>query len=387
MPRRLRALAEGPARALLDTAAGQRARQARDLLNRRKARSVRLVDYAPLPKLVLASTRIERAASPVIDAHNHLGRWLSRGRWMAPDVDALVAMMDELNVSAMVNLDGRWGDELDANLERLDRAHPGRFATFCHIDWSGAADAGFTAAAVDGLERAARQGAKGVKVWKDLGRSVRGSDGSLLLHDDPRLSPVWEAAGALDLPVLVHVGDPLAFFDPADTANERLEELLRHPSASWAGHDVHHRRLLDRFEAAIAAHRGTRFVAAHVGNLAEDLDYVDALLRRHTNVSIDLSGRMAELGRQPRRARRLILAHPDRVLFGTDTFPVVAEELRTWFRFLETDDEHFAYSTQAIPPQGRWAVSALDLPPDVLTAVYAGNARDLLPSLRDSTAR
>lgn len=387
MPRRLRALAEGPARALLDTAAGRRARQARDLLNRRKARSVRLVDYAPLPKLVLASTRIERAASPVIDAHNHLGRWLSRGRWMAPDVDALVAVMDELNVSAMVNLDGRWGDELDANLERLDRAHPGRFATFCHIDWSGAADAGFTAAAVDGLERAARQGAKGVKVWKDLGRSVRGSDGALLLHDDPRLSPVWEAAGALDLPVLVHVGDPLAFFDPADTANERLEELLRHPSASWAGHDVHHRRLLDRFESAIAAHRGTRFVAAHVGNLAEDLDYVDALLRRHTNVSIDLSGRMAELGRQPRRARRLILAHPDRVLFGTDTFPVVAEELRTWFRFLETDDEHFAYSTQAIPPQGRWAVSALDLPPDVLAAVYAGNARDLLPALRDSTAR
>lgn len=387
MPRRLRALAEGPARALLDTAAGQRARQARDLLNRRKARSVRLVDYAPVPKLVLPSTRIERAASPVIDAHNHLGRWLSRGRWMAPDVGALVAVMDELNVAAMVNLDGRWGDDLEANLERLDRAHPGRFATFCHIDWSGAADAGFTAAAVDGLERAARQGAKGVKVWKDLGRSVRGSDGALLLHDDPRLAPVWDVAGALGLPVLVHVGDPLAFFDPADTANERLEELMRHPSASWAGNEIHHRPLLDRFEAAVAAHPGTRFVAAHVGNLAEDLDYVEALLGRHTNVSIDLSGRMAELGRQPRRARRLIVAHPDRVVFGTDTFPVVAEELRTWFRFLETDDEHFAYSTQPIPPQGRWAVSALDLPPDVLAAVYAGNARALLPSLRASTAR
>jgi predicted TIM-barrel fold metal-dependent hydrolase len=95
---------------------------------------------------------------------------------------------------------------------------------------------------------------------------------------------------------------------------------------------------------------------------------------------------MAELGRQPRAAKRLILAHPDRVLFGTDTFPVVASEWALWFRFLETDDECFSYSLQQPPPQGRWTVSALDLPADILAKVYADNARRLIPGLRGATA-
>ena len=73
----------------------------------------------------------------MIDAHNHLGRWLSDdGAWVVPDVTALLAMMDAVSVQTVVNLDGRWGDELETNLRRYDRAHPGRFLTFCHVDWS-----------------------------------------------------------------------------------------------------------------------------------------------------------------------------------------------------------------------------------------------------------
>ena len=48
------------------------------------------------------------------------------------------------------------------------------------------------------------------------------------------------------------------------------------------------------------------------------------------------------------------------------------------FRFLETADEHVPYAPDPVPPQGRWAISCLDLPEDVLERVYAGNARRLL---------
>ena len=44
--------------------------------------------------------------------------------------------MDACGVETVVNLDGRWGEDLSANLDRYDRAHPGRFLTFCHLDWS-----------------------------------------------------------------------------------------------------------------------------------------------------------------------------------------------------------------------------------------------------------
>lgn len=124
---------------------------------------------------------------------------------------------------------------------------------------------------------------------------------------------------------------------------------------------------------------GTSFIGAHVGCAAEDLRLVDGLLRRHPNLSIDLGGRMAELGRQPRAARRLVVDHPDRVLFGTDAFPVEDITYPLWFRFCETDDECFDYAPgAAVPPQGRWQVAALDLPPELLAGVYGANARRLL---------
>src|SRR5918992_5208771 len=126
------------------------------------------------------------AADALIDAHNHLGRWLSpAGGWIAtdlaggdpgvawavPDVPALVELLDRCHVEAIVNLDGRWGDELEANLDRYDRAHPGRFYTFCHVDW------GEPERLVESLEASHAAGARGLKVWKDLGLSVRDGAG------------------------------------------------------------------------------------------------------------------------------------------------------------------------------------------------------------------
>jgi hypothetical protein len=94
-----------------------------------------------------------------------------------------------------------------------------------------------------------------------------------------------------------------------------------------------------------------------------------------------VAARIAELGRQPRAARALIQRFADRVLLGTAAFPPDPETYSVHFRFLESGDEHFAYSSDEIPPQGRWAISGLDLPDDVLRAVYADNATRLIPGL------
>ena len=341
----------------------------------------RLHSYTP-KAMVRADEHHPAAASvPAIDVHNHLGRWLS-DTWMVPDVGRLVADLDALNVAALVNLDGRWGSELAANLDRYDRARPGRFATFCHVDWGEAARPGFGARLAQSLRRSAGAGAVGLKVWKDLGLSVRDERDELLLMDDSRLAPLWAAAGELGLPVLVHTGDPAAFFLPVDRHNERFEELLRNPGFSLHGKPVPRLgRLLDAFEATALAHPETTFIGAHVAGAAEDLNWAQGVLDRCDNVMVDLAARIAELGRQPRAARKLVVAHPDRVLFGTDVFPPRVEEYRIWFRFLETADEHFAYSSAEVPPSGRWAISALDLPADVLRAVYRDNARRVISGL------
>ena len=350
----------------------------------RRAIGPRLGHYTPKSMLELPVSEVLTPCVPVVDSHAHLGRWLTRdGTWME-EPGRVLDLMDECRVRTLINLDGRWGAELQENLDRYDRAFPGRFVTFCHLDWSCLDTPAGPTSLVKSLERSAAAGVRGIKVWKDLGLTVR-SGGRLVLPDDPLLGPVWEAAGDLGLVVLIHVGDPKAYFLPVDRHNERLEDLLRNPANSRAllGLDGF-RALLDSFENLVASHPRTKFVGAHVGGYPENLRWVGDLLGRYPNLYIDVSGRAAELGRQPRAAANLITTHCDKVLFGSDCFPMNAAAYHLWYRMLETADEAFEYSEDARPPTGRWTISGLALPRPVLEKVYAANAVQLL-GLDDSS--
>ncbi|MDO8184276.1 amidohydrolase family protein [Conexibacter sp. JD483] len=339
--------------------------------------------------LKVQETFVPRAAVPAIDAHNHLGRWLSSwvgrdGDWSIADVPALLALMEMVDVCAIVNLDGRWGAELEANLDRYDRAHPGRFATFCHAPWEELA-ARPAAAASDALVASLRAshaaGAKGLKVWKDLGLGVRDGDDRLVMPDDARLFDLFEAAGELGLPVLIHTADPVAFWWPVDEANERWDELGAHPEWAFGRPGLpSYDALIDALEALVAAHPRTTFIGAHMASAAEDLARVGRMLDDHPNLVVDVSARIAELGRQPRATRRLLERHPTRVLFGSDAFPPRREMYELHWRFAESDDEQFHYHWDPAEPwpSGRWRISGLDLAPELLEPFYAGNARRVL---------
>jgi predicted TIM-barrel fold metal-dependent hydrolase len=340
-----------------------------------------LRDFRPEPMVRLPEHHPTHFPVPAIDAHNHLGRWFTEG-WSVRVVEELLAMMDDCGVRAIVNLDGGWSDELEANLDRYDRAHPGRFATFCRLDWSQAREPGWEKRLAASLRDSASRGAAGLKLWKDLGLRLKDERGELFLLDDPRLVPIWETVAEAGIPILVHTADPAAFFRPLDATNERFEELVAHPDWHFYGPEFPSlQRLLDSLEHCVATNPRVTFIGAHVGCYAEDLGWVDRMLTSYPNFNIDISARIAELGRQPRATRRLMLKHPDRVLLGTDVFPPTANAYRKYLRFLGTDDEYFPYSDRNPPGTGRWMISGIDLPEDVLAKVIAGNAARLLPSI------
>ena len=299
----------------------------------------------------------DRPPAPIVDAHNHLGRWLTGG-WAVQDVGALLAALDACGVETVVNLDGMWGDELEANLDRYDRAHPGRFLTVAH-------------------------GARGLKVWKDLGLHLRDPAGELVFPDDARLDPVWDEVAAAGVPVTIHTADPVAFFEPLDERNERWEELAAHPDWWFGDRDRFPTfdRLMASLESLVARRSDVTWIGAHVLCAAEDLAWVGRMLDTYPNVHADTGARLAELGRVPRAARDLIVRHPDRFLFGTDDSPTSRAVLSVYRRAFETSDEAFAYDVDPdeAPTQGRWPIAGLDLPDDVLAALYSGNARRLQP--------
>lgn len=343
---------------------------------------IRLRDWVPQCKIRLPSTDVAVARFHCIDVHNHLGRWLSKSNdWVVEDPASVVQMMDAANIETIVNLDGMWGDELEANLDRYDRAFPGRFLTFCQIDWARLREPNGVHALVAQLEESSRRGARGVKVWKDLGLSIRDASSRLILPDAPDVITVIRAAGELGMPVLIHSADPMAFFDPLDEQNERLDEL-RGGARGWLGD----RSIYPSFDALLRAHERlvlesprTTFIGAHVGCNAEDLDRVERLLAAAPHYNVDIAGRLGELGRQPRRFRRMVQNFPDRVLFGTDAYPPAEQTYAVHYRFLESEDEWFDYDPfEPIPPQGRWAISAAALDDELLRSVYYDNARRVL---------
>jgi predicted TIM-barrel fold metal-dependent hydrolase len=347
----------------------------------RLAERLLLADWRPTPQTRTTVTEVPTPAVPCVDAHNHVGRWLSEdGGWLVDDVPALLRVLDARHVETLVNLDGRLGEDLEANLDRYDRSHPGRFVTFAHLDWTALHADDPTRALLAQVDDAVRLGARGVKVWKDLGLVRRDATGALVLPDDPRLQPVFERMGAVGLPVLVHTADPVAFFEPLDARNERVDELGEHPDWWFGGPGMPaFGRLMDALETLVASAPGTTFVGAHVGCYAEDLAWVDRMLTAHLNFHVDTGGRFAELGRTPRAFRRLVERHPTRVLFGTDAYPPDDAAYTTAFRFLQTEDEAFDYAPGCdVPPQGRWQISGAGLPVELLAGLYAGNARRVL---------
>ncbi|MBN2149221.1 MAG: amidohydrolase family protein [Anaerolineales bacterium] len=341
-----------------------------------------LSDFRPHSKLVTKTTHTEKPRFPAIDAHNHLGEAFGGG-WDKRPLSELLDLLDSAGIIRYIDLDGGWGEALlDAHLEHFKQPAPERFQIFGGVDWAQWAEKGnaFPEWAAARLKAQKARGAQGLKIWKGLGLLVKDHTGKLVDVDDPRLVPIWETAGELGLPVIIHVADPVAFFDPIDETNERWEELGNHPDWAFTSPPfppfLH---IMDGLASLVTRHPNTTFIGAHVGCYAENLGWVGALLERCPNFYVDISARIGELGRQPYTARRFFLQYADRILFGSDMGPDPAS-YRIIYRFLETDDEYFNYNNAPIPLQGRWHVHGLYLPDEVLEKVYLRNAERILAS-------
>ena len=339
-------------------------------------------DFKPISQLVVPEHHIHQARFPVIDIHNHFPMWHD----IMPEVDLgeIVRGMDEVNVETVIYLTGGTGEHLLKNLSLLDKTYPGRFATFCNVEWRGVGTPGWGNKRAVQLARDVKAGAKGLKVFKRLGLEVKELDGNLVMPDDERLAPIWDKAGELGIPVLIHAADPVAFFTPLDRFNERWDELHDRPEWSFYGPEFpSFDELIRCLYNLIGRHRGTNFITPHVGCFPENLGFVSQMLDEHPNFYTDISARLAELGRAPYSAREWFIKYQDRILFGTDA-PPTREWYRIYFRFLETRDEYFKYgpsdegASAVIPQRGRWRIYGVFLPDEVLEKVYRKNAERLI---------
>ena len=369
--------------------------QAEEPLNGRDGRPLAIDQFRPKSSLVLPENRPLCAKFPAVDVHIH-GRY--KMRHLPDALDAYVKLMDAQNIAVCVSLDGNLGDELEEHKKYLWTNYKDRFVIFANIDWIGQGDPNdhatwdchrpdFGRRMAVALANAKQRGAAGLKIFKRLGLNYKNPDGSLIAIDDLRWDPIWQACGELGMPVLIHSADPVAFFQPIDENNERWEELSRHPDWSFHGNEFpSHDELLAARNRVIERHPQTTFIGAHFANYPENLAEVGRWLEKLPNLHLDISARIAELGRQPFTARKFFLKYQDRILFGTDG-PREPGRLIPHWRLLETADEYFSYAENRYPPQGLWNIYGLNLPNEVLRKVYSENAAKLIPGVRERLER
>ena len=171
-----------------------------------------LTHFKPQSKLVIKETNITKPKFQVIDAHNHLADPFGGG-WDKKPISQLLDQMDAAGITHYVDLDGGWGEDLlNFHLDTIKAAAPERFSIFGGIDWPKWAEMGdgFGDWQAERLRVQKARGATGLKVWKGFGLHVKDQHGTLAQIDDPRLDPIWQACAELDLPIVIHIADPVA---------------------------------------------------------------------------------------------------------------------------------------------------------------------------------
>ena len=328
-------------------------------------------EYSPKSTLIVEENLVKRAKYPFVDVHNH------QFDMPVKNLDKLVAEMDQLNMSFMINLSGFRGLYLRKSLENVRKNAPRRFGLFLNIDFEDIDDANFIQTQVSLIDSAAAEGVMGLKVYKSLGLTSRDSKGNRIAVNDPRLDPIWKACSDNHLPVLIHSGEPASFWHPKDKYNERWLELRQKPNRYRDPEtNPSFEEVLAEQHDIFRKHPNTIYINAHLGWMGNDLDRLGKHLDTYPNVMTEIGAVLAELGRQPKRARQFFIDYQDRILFGKDSYNL--SEYYTYFRVLETEDEYFDYYRKR---HAHWKMYGLALPDSILQKLYYKNALTLFPTI------
>jgi predicted TIM-barrel fold metal-dependent hydrolase len=325
------------------------------------------------------------AQVPKIDAHLHIhgpaDRFMARA--IADDFYVLAINVDYPDFPPIA--------EQERDAVSLRARYPGRAAfvgtfsveNFQSPDWS--------AQALRQIEKAAGEGAVGIKIWKNIGLTLRDADGRYVMPDDPRFAPLLAYLEQHHLVLLGHQAEPLNCWLPMDkmTVRSDREYFQEHPQYYMYRHPEmpSHEAILAARDRMLRAHPDLKFDAVHLASLEWDVGRIADFLERFPTARVDLAARLVHLEYQAskdrQRVRRFLLRYQDRILYGSDEHygpadanAAASEDIHQgWL-----DDWRFLTSAAPMHSQDfAGAFRGLRLPREVVDKIYRRNAEALFP--------
>jgi predicted TIM-barrel fold metal-dependent hydrolase len=236
------------------------------------------------------------------------------------------------------------------------------------------------------LDRTIAEGARAVKVWKNIGMVEKNAEGKLIFLDDAGLSLVAEHIAALGVPLIAHQAEPYNCWLPLDqmTTNNDREYFSKHPDYYMYLHPEmpSHGDLMAARDRFVAAHPKLKVVGAHMASLEYDVGKLGQFLDRYPNATVDLAARMSQVQyqsiRDARKVREFFIRYQDRLLYGTDLTQAPGSNPASFRKeahdYWESDWRYLATGESQRIDMLEADVPGLALPRAVIDKVYYGNA-------------
>jgi predicted TIM-barrel fold metal-dependent hydrolase len=327
-----------------------------------------------LAAICLPAARAKAAEPPFerIDTHTHMHR-------PAP---ALVEALQQTRWRCLSICDSREIGEQPSILNEMITGTKALYAESSgRVAWATTFDARpferleFAERVIAGLERDFKQGALGVKIWKNVGMAIRSKSGQFLMPDSPALTPILQAIEKSGHTLITHLADPDAAWLPLRGDESRYYKA--HPEWHAYGRPEIPSKpaILEARDRMLARHRGLRVIGCHLGSDEEHLDQLAKRLDSYPNFAVDVASRVRFLARMDRDAvRQFVTKYQDRIIYATD------------FTLGQQDDERAAKSLLSVHER-EWNYfagirdNALGLPEQILQKVFRDNAVRWIPGI------
>jgi predicted TIM-barrel fold metal-dependent hydrolase len=235
------------------------------------------------------------------------------------------------------------------------------------------------------LKKSFDSGAIGIKIWKNIGMTIKGRDSNFIMIDNPVFDPIFNYLEQHNITVIGHIGEPRNCWLPLDqmTTNNDRAYFTAHPEYHMFLHPEYpsYDAIIQSRDHLLERHPDLRFIGAHLGSMEWNVDEIARRLDKFHNMSVEPAERFGQLQYQSikdwKKVRDFFIKYQDRIMYGTDIednnslnhaeAARHAHELwmRDW-RYLTSDD-----SLESPYVNGKF--KGLHLPRTVIDKIYYNN--------------